>query len=52
MNEITPQTIELYSKLLKVPTFKQYEGVVRQLGTDTGYGEFLVELMKQEYEAC
>ncbi len=51
MNEITSQTIELYSKLLKVPTFKQYEGIVRQLGTDAGYGEFLAELMKQEYEA-
>lgn len=51
MNEITQQTIDMYAKLLKVPTFKQYEGVVRQLGTDAGYGDFLAELMKQEYDA-
>ena len=51
MKEITQQTIEMYAKLLKVPTFKQYEGVVRQIGNDSGYGEFLAELMKQEYDA-
>lgn len=51
MNEITMQTIEMYSKLLKVPTFKQFESVVRQLGNKAGYGEFLAELMKQEYDA-
>ena len=51
MNEMTQQTIEMYAKLLKVPTFKQYESIVRQLGNNAGYGEFLAELMKQEYEA-
>jgi len=51
MNEITQQTIEMYAKLLKVPTFKQYDSIVRQLGANVGYGEFLAELMKQEYDA-
>lgn len=51
MNEITRQTIEMYAKLLKVPTFKQYDSIVRQLGANVGYGEFLAELMKQEYDA-
>lgn len=51
MNEITQQTIEMYAKLLKVPTFKQYDSIVRYLGANVGYGEFLAELMKQEYDA-
>ena len=46
MNEITQQTIEMYAKLLKVPTFKQYDSIVRHLGANVGYGEFLAELIK------
>ena len=38
MNEITQQTIEMYAKLLKVPTFKQYDSIVRHLGANVGYG--------------
>lgn len=51
MKEATMQTLDLYAKLLKVPTFRQCEDVVRQLDKDCSYAEFLVELMKREYDA-
>ncbi len=50
MDEMLLQTIEMYAKLLRVPTFKYYEEVVSRLDKDAGYGTFLVELMKQEYD--
>ncbi len=50
MDEMLQQTIEMYAKLLRVPTFKHYEEVVSRLDKDAGYGTFLVELMKQEYD--
>ena len=51
MEELQEQTIELYANLLKLPTFKQYDEVIRQLGSDDGYAEFLIQLMKNEYDA-
>lgn len=50
MDGLAKQTIELYAKLLRVPTFKQYEDIVRQLNKDAGYADFLAEVMKQEYD--
>ncbi len=51
MNEVTQQTIELYAKLLKLPTFRHYDDVVQHLNKDAGYADFLLEVMKQEYDA-
>lgn len=50
MDGLTKQTIELYAKLLRVPAFKQYEDVMRQLDKDAGYADFLAEIMKLEYD--
>lgn len=51
MDALKQQTIEMYAKLLRVPTFKQCDDIIRQLGSDASYPDFLIELMKREYEA-
>ena len=51
MDEIRSQTLEFYAKLLKVPTFRQCEDVIRQMDNDCSYEDFLIELMKREYDA-
>lgn len=50
MSSLNPlkESIKLYAKQLKTPTFKGYENVVRQLATGDGYDKFLCELMKLE----
>jgi DNA replication protein DnaC len=50
MSEIDPvkETIRLYAKQLRTPTFSRYENVVRQLAPSDGYDQFLCQLMKQE----
>lgn len=45
------QSIEMYSKHLKTPTFNQYKDVIRQLDKDQGYEDFLLNLLKLEYDA-
>ncbi len=42
------ETIELYSKQLRTPSFNRYEDVIRQLDHDKGYEQFLIELLKLE----
>jgi DNA replication protein DnaC len=42
------ETIQFYAKQLRVPTFPNYEQVIRQLGPEEGYDRFLLELMKIE----
>lgn len=51
MNTLINESIDLYAKLLKVPTFRNYEEIVRQLDKKAGYGDFLLEVMKNEYDA-
>lgn len=51
MEELQKQTIEFYAKALRLTTFKQYNDIVRQLDSDSGYAEFLIQLMKNEYDA-
>ncbi len=48
--EINPikETIKLYAKQLRTPTFLNYEKVVRQLTPGDGYDKFLCEIMKIE----
>lgn len=50
MSSINPtkETIKIYAKHLKLPSFTGYEDVIRQLGSDGSYEHFLKELMKLE----
>lgn len=48
MNIIQKETIKFYAKQLRVPTFNNYEKIIRQLSVDDSYEQFLIELMKQE----
>ena len=36
MNSVQKETIKLYAKQLRVPTFNNYEKVIRQLSPDDG----------------
>ncbi len=42
------ETIKLYAKQLRTPTFPEYENVIRQLSPGEGYDKFLCEIMKLE----
>lgn len=42
--------IQMYAKLLKIPTFTTYKEAFRQLSSDSDIGEILLSLMKTEYE--
>jgi hypothetical protein len=48
--EINPikESIKLYAKQLRTPTFPHYENVIRQLSPGDGYDKFLSELLKLE----
>ena len=48
MNSVQKEAIKLYAKQLRVPTFNNYDKVIRHLSADDGYEQFLIELMKQE----
>lgn len=47
MNTLINESIDFYAKLLKVPTFRNYEEIVRQLDKKAGYGDFLLEVIKK-----
>ena len=51
MNNITSQTIELYAKQLRLPAFNHYTDVIRQLGNNKSYEDFLIALMKIELDS-
>ncbi len=42
------ETIKLYARHLRTPTFSEYENVIRQLNPGDGYDKFLCEMMKLE----
>lgn len=46
----TKETIKLFAKQLRIPSFVRYEDVVRQLDAGQGYDHFLCCLMKREIE--
>ena len=50
MNSLEPlkESIKLYAKQLRTPSFTRYEHIVRQLSPGEGYEKFLSELMKLE----
>lgn len=45
---LNAETIALYSKQLKTPSFNRYEDIIRQLDNDKSYEQFLIELLKLE----
>jgi DNA replication protein DnaC len=45
---VTKETITLYSKQLRLPTFNNYDDIIRQLDKDKIYADFLLELLKTE----
>ncbi len=47
---VIDEQIRIYAKLLKVPTFNNYDKVLKQASPDTNVGEILLSLMKAEYE--
>jgi DNA replication protein DnaC len=49
--EIAHQTIKLYAKELKLPSFNNYETVINRLDNDEGYADFLVKMMKNEKDS-
>jgi DNA replication protein DnaC len=51
MKELNQQLISMYAKQLRIPTFTQYEEVIRQLDVDHGFDDFLVSLMRAELES-
>ncbi len=48
MNSAIHESIKMYAKVLKLPSFTQYQDVIRQLEPNMGLGEMLLELMKKE----
>jgi DNA replication protein DnaC len=48
MNSAINESINLYAKILKMPTFTQYQDVIRQLKPSMGLEDMLLELMKKE----
>ena len=50
MNELNRPLISTYAKQLRVPTFNQYEEVIRQLEANKSFDDFLVSLMRAELE--
>ncbi len=51
MINVNAHTIELYAKQLRMSSFNHYENVVRQLGSNKSYEEFLLALMKMELDS-
>ncbi len=45
---LNTETIALYSKQLRTPSFNRYQDIIRQLSADKSYEHFLIELLKLE----
>lgn len=48
MNNTSDELIRLYAKQLKIPSFAEYQKVLRQAKPSDGFAELLLELMKME----
>lgn len=46
--DVMQESIRLYAKQLKIPTFSEYPDVLRQCPPDVGFAQLLLELMKRE----
>ena len=45
---VTDELIRLYAKQLKIPSFTEYQEVLRQANPSAGFADLLLELMKAE----
>ena len=45
---VADELIRLYAKQLKIPTFADYQEVLRQADPSAGFSDLLLELMKAE----
>lgn len=45
---VNSETIALYAKQLKLPSFNYYSDIIRQMDKDKSYEHFLIELLKAE----
>lgn len=45
---VKAQSISLYCKQLKLPTFCDYENMIRQMDTNMSYEDFLLALLRVE----
>ena len=45
---VADELIRLYAKQLKVPSFAEYQEVLRQAAPSDGFADLLLELMKAE----
>lgn len=50
MNNTNAQIIELYARQLRIPSFKLYGDVIRQLDSNQSYEDFLLALLKNELD--
>lgn len=48
MIDVNEEQIRLYAKHLKIPTFGDYQKILRQANTDATFEDLLLELMKTE----
>jgi len=48
--DVVNEQIRLYAKLLKIPTFAEYEEVIRQADPSPGLSGLMLELMNGECE--
>ena len=51
MKDTNAQTIELYARQLRTPTFNNYADVIRQMGADKSYDDFLIALLRMELDS-
>jgi len=50
MIDTVGEQIRMYAKQLRIPSFTDYEDLIRQADTDMDFGKLLLELMKTESE--
>jgi DNA replication protein DnaC len=51
MLNLKEQTIELYAKQLRIPSFNHFKDVIRQLDHNESYEDFLIAIMKNELDS-
>lgn len=50
VNSVNREKIKMYAKQLRLPSFLKFDEQVRQLSSGDGYDEFLIQLLKREYD--
>ncbi len=50
MTTLKREKIKMYARQLKLPSFNNYNEVIRRLSSEASYEDFLIEVMKEEIE--